>query len=723
MLLKSASSFAPFALSDVARACVVAVSVCASVTAHAQPTPSQAPVAGSLSEVTVTDAAQSRFGSSSVQVGTFRDQSPLDVPLTTNVISRDVLDAQGQRTLYGALRNTAGVTRAQLGGALYDNIAIRGILVENRGNYRLNGALPIVNQMDIPLENKERVEVLKGISSLYYGLVPPSGMVNFVTKRAGKEDITRLHTSVNSHGAVDAHLDLGRRFGEQAEWGVRINAVAGKEELGIDAFSGDRQLLSAAVDYKVNRSLALKFDVEHYRKNVTEQAAIQLPANATSLPPVPANTTNAGGEWAKTKGESTNWLARADLALSDNWTALVEVGRASTERDRRYSQFELANVAAYTTGAGVLRTSYNMGQSYVNTNYRAEATGQLQTGSLLHDLTVGYGYNLREQDTRTSPAVSTTYSGQNLYQPIAVPVQAQPTANGPSTSEVSDKGLYAFDRITLNDQWQAMAGVRASRYSSRNVNPAGTPYRANDSSPSVSVLYKPLQHVSLYASHVRGLEAGRLVPVGGTTNYKNGGQLLPAAVNRQNEVGVKAMLGQSMLLQAAYFDISRAIETVGANNTLTVDGRARYKGVEVALSGELSRQFAVVASAMVLDPKIVSSTTAAQNGNIPGNTAKQTFSLFGEYRLPSVAGLGLNAGWYYTGKRPLNNANKVFLPGVGTLSVGARYATKWQGKPVTLQANIDNATNKRYYSAADVSGNLVSTGMPRTVRVAATFGF
>lgn len=69
----------------------------------------------------------------------------LDTPLTVNVVPRAVLDAQAAEGLYDALRNTAGVTRSQLSGGTYDNIAIRGVLVENRGNYRLNGSLPVIN--------------------------------------------------------------------------------------------------------------------------------------------------------------------------------------------------------------------------------------------------------------------------------------------------------------------------------------------------------------------------------------------------------------------------------------------------------------------------------------------------------------------------------------------------------------------------------------------------
>src|SRR5688572_17598267 len=85
-----------------------------------------APPTATLDEVTISGRS---FASQLVQVGAFRDQDPLDVPLTNNVVNREVIDAQGVRTLFGALRNTAGVTRSQLSGSTYDNISIRGILV------------------------------------------------------------------------------------------------------------------------------------------------------------------------------------------------------------------------------------------------------------------------------------------------------------------------------------------------------------------------------------------------------------------------------------------------------------------------------------------------------------------------------------------------------------------------------------------------------------------
>ena len=155
---------------------------------------------------TVVNDTPNGFKVNSVQVGTFRDQSILDVPVTVDVIARKLLDAQDAHGLYDALRNTAGVSRWQTNGTVSDTLAIRGVQVENRTNYRLNGALPVNNLIDMPLENKERIEVLKGASSLYYGFSTPVGVVNMVTKRARSEPNASIAFSGNEFEIGRAHV-------------------------------------------------------------------------------------------------------------------------------------------------------------------------------------------------------------------------------------------------------------------------------------------------------------------------------------------------------------------------------------------------------------------------------------------------------------------------------------------------------------------------------------
>ena len=678
------------------------------VSAQAQ----EAASGGTLSEVKVTAGGTGSFSSSNVQVGAFRDQDPLDVPLTNNVVTREVLDAQGTNTLFGALRNTAGVTRSQLSGSTYDNISIRGILVENRGNYRLNGSLPVINLIDIPLENKERVEVLKGASSMYYGLVPPSGVVNLVTKRAGGVPVTSLATSVNNHGALDAHVDIGRRFGEDNAMGLRVNAVAGKQETGIKNFEGDRQLLAVAYDWKVNRNFSLKADVEHYRKDVSEQAAINLPAavgGVITVPGVPDNKTNLAGAWQRYAAEATNVLLRGDLVFSDNWSMVMETGRAETVRDRRYSNFTLTNA---TTGAGTLNIGFTNGQRYVNDNQRVEVTGRIQTGSLQHELTAGYTQNERWAYSGTSGTAVNV--AQNLYNPVDIALMSPTIATIGNITTIKDKGLYVFDRLILSPQWQVLAGLRASDYTNQG---ATSRYTASDVSPNVSLMFKPQAETSIYASYLEGLEETGTAPA----SRANSGEVLPPAVNKQYELGVKTRAWSNVFTQASLFQIRRPLTTVDAGNRFIVGGLSEYRGLELSVSGEATQQLAVVASAIFLDAEIVtvSSGNTSELGKKPENTPRQTLSLFGEYRLKDIQGLAFNAGAYYVGERAVNNANQAWISGYTTYSIGTRYRTKWDNRSVTLQANIDNLTDKDYWATA--GNGLLGTGAPRTLRVAAKF--
>jgi len=139
-----------------------------------------------LAAVRVTGSKDhSGYVPATVETGPYRGLDALDVPATVNVVTREVMDQQGDTGLYDALRNVAGVTRQQLNGLAYDQLAIRGIALDNRSSYYLNGVLPIDNNIWMPMEDHERVEVLKGASAMYYGFTVPAGIVNMVTRRTG----------------------------------------------------------------------------------------------------------------------------------------------------------------------------------------------------------------------------------------------------------------------------------------------------------------------------------------------------------------------------------------------------------------------------------------------------------------------------------------------------------------------------------------------------------
>lgn len=271
--------------------------------------------------------------------------------------------------------------------------------------------------------------------------------------------------------------------------------------------------------------------------------------------------------------------------------------------------------------------------------------------------------------------------------------------------------------MQLNEQWQLLAGLRRGDYRTENLNVAadGTRtarlYKAKETTPSVAVMYKPRQDVSLYASYVEGLEESGQAPA----NAANAFQLLDPAESEQREVGAKFKVGQNSLAQIAYFDIERASTFQDPNtNVFGLNGKAQFSGFEMAWTGELNKQLSIAASALLMDAELQNADNAATFGKVPNNTPERTASLFAEYRLQDVPGLSLSGGLYYTGKRAVNDANQAFIGGYTVASLGARYSTVIGSTPTQFQLVVDNPTDKNYYSTA---GNpYVGVGAPRVVK-------
>ena len=660
------------------------------------------------------------YQAESVKLGAYRDVDPVDVPLTINVLTREVLDAQAARGLLDALKNTAGVARAQITSSVYDNLSIRGILIENRGNYRLNGSLPIVNLIDISMENKERVEVLKGTSSLYYGFIPPSGVINLVTKRPTAAPLTNVTFTANSAGGYGGSLDVSRRFAPGNALGLRVNLASSSEETGIDNYEGDRNFAAIAGDWRITDRLILRADFEHLDKNVTEQSAITLPAAIAGVvtpPPVPANSHNLGGSWQRYDAYMTNWWARADFIINPQWTVFVEAGNAHTNRDRIYVPFTFAAPQATsigTTGNGNLSVQFFPGQDYRNKNYRAETFGRFLTGPVRHDVSLGVTSNTRRAN---APSRGTVNVPQNFYRPVAIaPVSPATNVITQVPSRIRDHGYYLSDRVSmLEEKLQAIVGVRSTDYTSTT---ATTNYDISGrTSPFYSLVFKPTRHSSLYGSYLKGLEAGGNAPA----NTANAGSILPPLTSTQKEIGAKAMLLGGLLAQVGLYEIERPSTFIDpATNRFVPNGLARFRGLELFLSGEVAKNLSLIGSLQNLDARQVKALNATTLNKNPENTARYTGSLFAEWRTP-VANLAASLGGYYTGRRALNNTNQGFIGGYTTYSAGVSYRMKFGDYPVLLRVNGDNLSNKNTWSTA--GSNLLGVTPPRLLKLSVTASY
>lgn len=666
-----------------------------------------------LAPVRVTGSKDhSGYAPATVETGPYRGLDALDVPATVNVVTRDVMDEQGDTGLYDALRNVAGVTRQQLNGLAYDQLAIRGIALDNRSSYYLNGVLPIDNNIWMPMEDKERVEVLKGASALYYGFAVPAGIVNMVMKRAGSEPVTSVSLLGDTNGSIGAHVDIARRFGPDNQFGIRVNAMDEHVETPIDGDRGYRKFASVALDWKASRKLSFKYDLEHIEQRVVEQAGI-VPLAAKngviSLPGLPDATRLLSPNDKPTNASATSQILRADYLFSDTWSASFTVGQSITRRDRWLWIFQKYNV---DTGAGTLQGSKQNGQMYENKNVRFEVNGFFKTGSIGHDVTFGAVDNWLFQ-----PDFTTYYytAQQNLYNPVSITSLTAAGSKAFYAQHVNNRGVYVFDRIELTPKWQFVAGLRRSEYRSTQAGTAT--YDVSKTTPSASLVFKVTPQTSVYASYIEGLESSGAAPATASNAY----QVLPAAVSRQEEIGIRHRFGNNTLASVALFNLRQPSAGTNTDNVYALNGNSRYRGLEFSLQGDLSDNVSVVATGMLLDARIVDSSDTSLVGKTPENTPHVTGSLFTTYRVPQLAGLSFNGGIYYVGPRPVNDANQATIGGYALLSAGARYSTRLFGKRATFQANLENAANRHYWSAAGSSQ--LAVGLERTLALTSTIEF
>ncbi len=659
-----------------------------------------------LEEIVVTADRRDSFSSDYVQVGTFRNGRQLDTPLTVSVITEEMLKSQLASQVLDALRNTAGVTMAAINSTVYNNLSIRGIAVENRGNWRLNGALPIVNLIDLPMENKARVEALKGASALYYGFSTPSGIINLVTKRPTSEPINDVRIFGTNHGTFGAHADLARG---NDEFGVRINVLGADLDTGVDRTSGERYFGSVALDWNPSEKLSFQFDAEYIYKDITEPTTyrpMNFPANPV-LPPLQDPSHNLGSEWFKSPATEYNVMGRAVYRINDAWQVSADVGISDLERDRHFSLFTFSNP---TTGDGTLTVELANGNAYKNEFLRTEIAGAFITGALEHELVAGIAQNKR--DTENPRLVNVPFA-QNYYNPVEVPHVPLPAREIPNPSTITDLGIYAFDRISYKEWLQVTLGVRSNDYEDRGL--TGIAYETSPTTFSGSVMVKPREWLAVYGSYIEGLENARVAP----STAVNAGESLPAATSEQWEFGVKAQIKPGVLATLAWFDIDQESSYLNTANVFVLDGEANYQGVELGFSGEIFDGVSVYASALWLETEQVSGS--ANIGNDIQNAPPFSGSIFVEYRPESFSQLALSGGIFRVGERAGNAQNTFYVPGYTTFDLGANYTTDIFGRETTFTLFWENITEKRYWAAAGSS--LIAPGLPSTIRMSASVSF
>jgi iron complex outermembrane receptor protein len=684
---------------------------------------------GEEEEIVVTGERNNQFGTDVVQAGSFRGAKALDTPLTVSVIPAAVLRSQQAIDLIDALRNTAGVSTTAVSPVAYNNVTVRGITVDTRSNFKLDGSLNILSSIAFPLEDKDRVEVLKGASALYYGFSTPAGIVNLTMKRPTREFSFFENTFFDSNGGIGEHVDVSDTFGP---FGVRLNGVYAHIDTGIDLVTGRRYLAAGAVDIKPTRKLTITGDIEYFGRRITEPAVFRLtvpasvglgPVQLPNLKLLDPTVNFAGATWAQNDTTELNYLGKAIYKFSRDWNLSGYYGMSRLVRIRNNPQFTPTNLTtALTTGAGTVSFAAQ-NTLFKNVNYAAELAGTLRFGNIRNEMLFGASRGIK---LLSSPSPVRTTRAQNFLTPVIIPNPNLVFAPRPTPTRIDDKGFYFFDRLSFNDIVQLLGGVRKTDYTDNGTlnSVSKTPFHAKPWSFSGGVVIKPAKWASLYGTYIEGLEVTAAAPIAD----ENATETFPPTSSTQYEAGLKLEPHKDLLFQAAYFDIHRgaAFEALNpATNKLHfyTSGRTRYRGLELSLTGNVLPDLALSASATFLKAKYQGTHTSPSiDGLRVEGTPNQTMSLAGEYRVSWIdPGLKLTAGVYHVGTQAINANNNAFTPAYTTFDVGASYTFLIRGHQLIARVNGQNITGKRYWAATGAS--TLAENLPSVVKFSLGFNY
>lgn len=672
---------------------------------------SEAPT--NLDTIIVTGQRTPLYVVRDVTAGALGARDSLDLPFSLTGYDQTLIQTQRATTLNELLRNDPSVQNFNFGGN-YDFIAIRGFEASTTSSFRRDG-LQTITLTDIPYENAERVEVLKGVSGFLFGFTQPGGTVNYVLKRPTRERFASLSTELRDNDGVYAHADLGGPVGRSG-LGYRLNAAYEKQGDFSQFRDVERSIVSLALDYKPLEQLLLRVDADYQDKQLAAQP--QIPLDDAGRIPEGFDPYNLFGvPWLTYDTRATNASLRADWQIAPNVSLTSQFNSASVERDAAFPFFDsLEADGDYEVGLslGPART-----QNFDAVSQQTFVTFELRAGRLAHTLVGGVYTSRLEGISCGYFADVPTYTG-NLRDPVHPTNPGRDAFGevppGDACPQVTDQThVYASDTISLGERWRAILGLRYVDYDASSSGAFVSAFKERVTTPTYALLFKPLPSATLYVSYAESLEEGGAA----SEEDDNFPATLPPLKAEQWELGAKAEVLRGLNLATALFRIERPADYVDpASNRFGRFGEQTHTGLEFTASGAAARGLFVVGGFTWLNPELSKNQDPAVDGKRVTGVAELQASIFADWRLPKLPAVNVFGGVYHVGERAFDTANTLDVGSYTRLDLGAGYTTRAFGEGFSVQLNVDNVTDEFFYESVAYGG--LTPGIPRVLKLTAT---
>lgn len=691
-------------------------------TASAQESNSQKSAAEQnvLPQIQVVGVNQDGF--STQTVSTTKSDKPLfETPQSISVVTRELMDARQATTLDEAIETVAGVNSSILGRRGWDDFTIRG---QNASDTMYLDGLRLgqANWVAQEIYGAERLEVVKGPASIYFGQVTPGGTVNIMSKRPRVEAFNQVGFTVGSYGYLQGTFDFGRPIeSENGKAAFRVAGMAVNSDDPTDGvWSKNRYIApSVSLDFGARTDFTILTAIN--QRNYVRQQGLPLAASSLVNNGISVPTSFNSGDYS---------IAPYDVEQKSIGYALTHRFDSGWTLNQTYRHLEmdLTGQLANTTGA-VNASTGDFNQNVLSQNFSGRSDGidtnvtkTFNWGGLKHNVMVGFDA-MNDKLHRDTQRCSITV--QNIYNPVygrAVTGCIYQNDTGITDTILTQNGLYLRDYIELNEQLSMSLSLRHDSASLKTVYPrrsAATATTTTDSSANtghVGLIYKATQNVAPYISY-----ATSFLPQTATTF---GGNPIKPEEGKQSEVGVKFLSDDKRLsVSLAYYDLTRrnVAENDDANPLFKIAiGEQRTKGYEAEIAADLKNGWQLSGALSLLDAAITEASAgqAATVGQWLSGVPRKTANILANYRFDGeLKAWGAGFGVRYVGEKTSTSSTYI-VPAYTVADANISY----QGQGYRVQLNIKNLFDKEYFAGA-TSTYWVPVGNPRAVMLKTTFDF
>ncbi|EFI63601.1 MULTISPECIES: TonB-dependent siderophore receptor [Comamonas] len=582
------------------------------------------------------------------------DTPLIETPQSISVVTRDQFEAQGVTTLRETTRYTAGINSSYFDNRV-DSFKARGgdVSQYQDGLLRTYGTY---NNIKVEPYTLERVEFLRGPSSVLYGQGSVGGVLNLTSKRPQAERMREVQIQLGSHGRKQIASDMTGAMDDEGKWLYRLVAVGRDSNTQVDHVKDDRVVIAPSLTYRPSTDTSLTLQAL-YQKDKSGSITQFFPWQGTRLPSpygqIPTNTFISEPDWDKYDSENKSFGYLFSHRLSPQWTLRQNLRRTISEVDYRtlYTSFA-ANAATGRPARPVFdangRTVQRDAVWQINGGRMllvdTQLEGLLQTGEVQHQLLAGMDWqrNTSNQSSWRGPGTAL-----DVYNPVYgtfTPPSASRLVRAPNVSQ-RQLGFYLQDQLRWGP-WTATVGLRHDKAKTETE---GRPAAAADDSATTKRLGVTYQAGGGWAPYVSYTESFQ--PLGGVDFY---GTPFKPQRGKQLEAGVKWIPeGRGISGYAAVYGLreqNRKTNDPGNPLNSLQLGEVKTQGFEAELIASLARNWDWTLAYAYTDAKISRSNAGDQGQRVASVSRHMASSwLMHRFAAQGRGGWSLGAGLRYIG--------------------------------------------------------------------------